>query len=349
MQVRAPPSPEKGPCAARGLKPGFRITPTHTSAMRQDPLEGLLTFVTVAESGGFSAAAVKLGVSPSAVSQAVRQLEERVGTALFNRTTRSVSLTELGARYFERVRPALGELSAASAELGGDAVRPSGWLRLNVPRAGYLMILQPLMRRFLDAYPEVSIEIRVDNALVDIVSGGFDAGIRFGDLVEKDMVATRIGAPLSAFIVASPEYLRARGTPAHPKELLNHECVRYRQMTRGTLERWSFAKDGEELEIAVDGRFVINDSGALVQAALDGLGVVYMISSGPMERHVREGRLVRILQDWSPKLQGFTLYYPDRRRASASLRALIEFIRAELNPAQPATAPAAAPAARRSA
>lgn len=295
-------------------------------SMRQNELEGLVTFLTVADTGGISAAAAKLGVSPSAVSQTVRQLEQRLGAALFNRTTRSVSLSELGARYYERVRPALSELIAASAELGEDAARPSGWLRLNVPRAGYQTVIQPILRRFLDAYPEVSVEVRIENSLVDIVASGFDAGIRFGDLVEKDMVTTRVGPPLRAFVVASPEYLQRNGSPTHPKELLEHDCVRYRQMTSGTLERWAFAKAGEELEIAVNGRFAVNDSAALVQAALDGVGVVYTVS-GQIEALVREGALVRLLEDWSPDLPHFTLYYPDRQRASASLRALIDFVR----------------------
>jgi len=294
--------------------------------MRQNELEGLVTFVAVAETGGISAAAAKLGVSPSAVSQAVRQLEKRLGATLFNRTTRSTSLSELGARYFERVRPALGELAAASAELSDGAIEPSGWLRLNVPRAGYQMVVRPLLRRFLDTHPNISLEVRVENSLVDIVAAGFDAGIRFGDLVEKDMVATRVGPPLEALVVAAPDYLQAHGVPEHPHDLLEHDCVRYRATTSGVLERWSFARGGEELDIAVSGRFVVNDSEALVRAALDGLGLVYTIS-GDVEGLVRTGRLVRVLEAWSPELPGFTLYYPSSRGASPSLRAFIDFVR----------------------
>ena len=296
--------------------------------MRQEQLEGLVTFVTVAETGGFSAAAAKLGVSPSAVSQAIRQLEDRLGAALFSRTTRSVRLTELGAKYLARVGPALGELADASAELGKGVGRPSGWLRLNVPRAGWAMVLQPLLRRFLDAHPDLGVEVHIDNALVDIVAGGFDAGIRLGDLVEKDMVAVRIGPPLRAFVAASPDYLRRRGIPTHPKDLLDHDCVRYRLAGTGTLARWSFARGSEAFDVGVDGRFIVNDSAALVQAALDGLGVIHFIN-GDVDRFVGEGRLVRILEDWSPELPGFTLYYPDRRRASVNLRAFVDFIRAD--------------------
>lgn len=299
--------------------------------MRQNELEGLVTFVAVAEAGGISSAAAKLGVSPSAVSQAVRQLEQRLGATLFHRTTRSTSLSELGTRYFERVRPALAELLAASAELGEGAVRPSGWLRLNVPRAGYHMVLRPILRRFLEAYPDVSLDVRIDNSLIDIVAAGFDAGIRFGDLVDQDMVTTRVGGALEALVVASPEYLARRGVPRHPRDLADHQCVRYRATTSGALERWSFAQDGEELDLAVTGQLVVSDSEALVQAALDGLGIVYTIS-GDVQPLLRTGQLVRLLADWSPALPGFTLYYPSRERASPALRAFIELLRSRPEP-----------------
>lgn len=296
--------------------------------MKQDPLDGLSVFIAVAEAGGFSAAAVRLGLSPSAVSQAVRSLEARLGLTLFQRTTRSVALTEIGQQYLDKVRPALAELVAASDTLGKEATHPGGWLRLSLPRAGFHIAVQPLLRRFMDRYPDIKLELRIENALIDIVEQGCDAGIRFGHLVEKDMVAVRIGPPLEAFMAASPDYLRRRGVPQHPRDLLAHDCVTFRHVTSGTVERWALSKQGEDLDLAVSGRVVVNDSDALVQAALEGLGIVYMVS-GHIERLVAEGRLVRVLQDWSPALPGLTLYYPDRRRASAKLRALIEFLQAE--------------------
>jgi DNA-binding transcriptional LysR family regulator len=294
--------------------------------LRQDQFEGLAVFVAVARETGFSAAAVRLGISPSAVSQTVRNLEHRLGFPLFNRTTRSVSLTEAGQRYFERILPCVEELAAATEELGEHADQPSGLLRLNVPRAAYMIVLQPILPAFLELYPNISVEIIVENALVDIVGKGFDAGIRFGDLLEKDMIAVRIGPPISAHMIASPAYLAKHGTPEHPRDLQNHDCIQFRHVTTGQVERWEFAKDGESLEMVPNGRLIINDSEALVQSALDGLGIAYMIN-GYIERFVESGELVRILADWSPRLDDLHLYYPDRRRVPAKLRAFIDFLR----------------------
>lgn len=304
--------------------------------MRQDQLDGLVTFATVAELSSFSAAAVRLGVSPSAVSQAIRTLELRLNATLFNRTTRSVSLTEAGGRYLQRVLPAIRELAEASEELSDDSGRPSGLLRLNVPRAAYMIVLQPILRRFLAACPEIDLEIAIESSLVDIFGLGFDAGIRFGDLVEPDMVGVKIGPPIEAYIVASPDYLARCGMPRVPRDLFDHDCIGFRHSSTGQVERWSFARDGEEMELAVGKRLILNDSAALVQAALDGIGITYMIN-GYIERFLDEGRLVRILADWSPPLAGLMLYYADRRRVPLKLRALIDFLRAENGQSAPLT------------
>jgi len=270
--------------------------------MRQDLLDGLVAFIVAAEERGFSAAAVRLGVTPSAVSQSIRSLERRLGITLFNRTTRSVSLTEVGERYLEKVRPVVSELAAVSEELGREADHPSGLLRLNVPRAGYTIGLQPVLRRFLDCFPDV-----------------------------------RIGPRIEAHVIASPDYLARHGTPVHPTELLAHDCIGFRHVSTGQVERWQFARGDETLQLAVDGRLVLNDSAALVRAALDGIGVAYMIN-GYIEPLIAQGLLVRLLAEWSPVLPGLTLYYPDRRRVPAKLRALIDFLRAEL-PAASAVPP----------
>jgi len=304
--------------------------------LRQDQLDGMAAFLAVAEEKGFSAAAVRLGVSPSAVSQAIRHLEQRLGLQLFNRTTRSVNLTEVGARYLERILPAVRELMAAADDLGAEAEKPAGLLRLNVPRSGYMIALQPVLRQFLAAYPDIRLEIIIESQLIDIVSRGFDAGIRFGDMIEKDMVAVRIGPALSAHIVASPDYLARRGIPRHPRDLLEHECINFRHVTSGQIERWEFQNDDERLELNVGGRLTFNDSAALTQAALDGLGVAYMIN-GYIDRFIDDGRLVRVLADWSPPLEGLYLYFPDRRGVPPKLRALIDFLRSEPPTEQPAT------------
>ncbi|MCJ8142223.1 LysR family transcriptional regulator [Ancylobacter sp. A5.8] len=303
--------------------------------MAHDPLDGLVTFLAVAEHQSFSSAAVRLGVSPSAVSQSIRNLEARLGVALFNRTTRSVSLTEVGTLYFDRVAPSLRELLDAAQEIGEADSAPAGLLRLNVPRAAFMIALEPVLRDFLEAYPGIDLEITIDNRLVDIVGAGFDAGIRFGDLVEKDMVAVKIGPPIAAHVVAAPDYIARYGVPQHPSDLLGHSCIGFRHLTTGQVERWAFVRGDESLELAVRGRLIVNDTVALTQAALDGIGIAYMIS-GYIERFVEDGRLVRLLEEWSPPLSGFTLYYPDRRRVPLKLRALIDFLRSH-RPAVPAT------------
>jgi DNA-binding transcriptional LysR family regulator len=304
--------------------------------MRQDMLDGLVTFVIVAEERSFSAAAVRLGVSPSAISQSISKLEQRMRLPLFNRTTRSVSLTEAGAHYLERVIPAVRYLTAAGEELGEAADKPAGLLRLNVARSGYMIAIQPILRDFLDAYPDIQVEVKMDGSLTDIVAQGFDAGIRFGEMVERDMVAIRIGPEISAHVIASPDYLARRGVPKHPSELLHHDCIGFRQISSGQVERWEFENDGQKMEISVTARMIVNDSAALVQAALDGIGISYMIN-GYIERFLEDGRLIRILSDWSPPLSGLTLYYADRRRVPAKLRALIDFLRKHRSNTAPET------------
>ncbi|PYE25452.1 DNA-binding transcriptional LysR family regulator [Paraburkholderia silvatlantica] len=296
--------------------------------MQQSQFDGIVTFIAVAEERSFSLAASKLGVSPSAVSQTIRNLERRAGVALFSRNTRGVSLTEIGEQYFNNVLPAVRALSAASEELGASSGKVAGTLRLNMARAGYMTILKPVLRRFVDNYPEISIEICVDGSLTDIVGLGFDAGIRFGNLVQKDMVAVRVGPPISAHVIASPEYLARKGVPMHPRDLVDHDCIGFRHVTSGQVERWKFSKAEEEIEIAVNGKLLVNDSAVLVQCAVDGIGIAYMIN-GYIEGLIHAGRLARILDDWSPSLPGFTLYYPDRRSVAPKLRALIDFLRAD--------------------
>lgn len=295
--------------------------------MRQDQLDGLVVFLAVAQTNGFSSAGVQLGISPSAVSQSIRQLERRLGFTLFHRTTRSVSLTDVGARYLERVAPAVHQLTQAAADLDDENSPPSGTLKINLPRSASLIVLQPILPGFLARYPDVRVELTLDNALVDIVAPGYDAGIRFGNLVEMDMVGIPVGPRLSAHVLASPAYLARRGEVSHPRQLLDHECLLYKNASSGMIDRWEFAKGGDAFELEPKGQLVVNDASTLVQAALDGLGIVYMIN-GYVEPLIAAGRLVRLLPDWSPEMPSFTLYYPDRNRASRPLRALIHCLQA---------------------
>ena len=303
-------------------------------AMRQSQLDGLVQFVAVAELGGFSAAAKRLAVSPSAVSQAVRGLEQRMGTALLHRTTRSVSLTEAGAAYLERIRPVLRELDAAEDAVGELGRRPRGTLRLNALRGAYMMVVQPLLGRFLAAYPDVNLEVVIDSGVADVVREGFDAGIRFGHAVQQDMVGIDVGPPLVAQVLAAPGYLQRKGTPRTPRELTTHECIGFRHGLSGVVERWGFEKAGERLEVPHRGRLVFNDSALLGQSALDGLGLIYTCS-GYLEPFIEQGRLVRVLADWSPPLESFRLFYSSRRRVPAKLRALIEFLAANRRTTRP--------------
>ncbi|AKV04256.1 Transcriptional regulator, LysR family [Labilithrix luteola] len=297
-------------------------------------LDGVEQFLLVAELGSFSAAARRLGVSPSAVSQAVRQLEQRLGAALLHRTTRSVSLTEAGSRYLASASSALEALEAANEAVSDLSQKPRGTLRLNVLRGAYLMVLQPILGRFIAAYPEISLEIFIDSGVSDVVREGFDAGIRFGHVVAQDMVGIDVGPRLTAHVLATPAYFRKRGTPKHPRDLKEHECIGFRHPPSGPVEPWEFEKGKERYLLRFEPRLVFNDSAALLQAALDGLGVTYTIN-GYVERFLEEGKLVRVLASWSPPLDSFRLFYPSRRRVAPKLRALIDFLRAARAPASP--------------
>lgn len=289
-------------------------------------LDGILHFMTVAETGSFRAAGARLGISPSAVSQAVRALEARLGVVLLSRTTRSVALTEAGARYLDMVAPAMADLAAAQDKVGEAALRPSGKLRLNVQRGAHVLILRPILADFLEAYPDIDVEVVVDYRIPDLVAERFDAGIRFGDIIEKDMIGVAVGPALQAYVLASPAYLAKRGAPEHPTDLMGHDCIGYRFMPSGLVERWEFIKGDERFDLTVNGRLIFNDAMLLVQAALDGLGVTYMVN-GLVDPLLEQGRLVRVLADWSPPLAGFKLYFPERHRTQPKLRALIDFLR----------------------
>lgn len=310
--------------------------------MTRASMDGLDAFVAVAQFRSFTGAAGRLQVSPSAVSQSVRALEQRLGVTLLNRSTRSVSLTQVGARFLERISGPLSELRSASEEVGGHGDEPAGLLRLSVTRMAYITVIQPVLARFLDLHPKIDVELAIDNALVDIVARGFDAGIRFGDLVEKDMTAMVVGPALSAHVIASPAYLARRGAPRRPRDLLDHDCIAFAVVTSGQLEQWRFIEEGEQVRLAVRARVTVNDSSAMVHAALEGLGVAYM-SNGYIEPLLGDGRLVRLLEPWSPPLPSLTLFHPGRRRAPRKLQAFIDFLNADAaGPDAPST-PSAIP------
>ncbi|MEL1262954.1 LysR family transcriptional regulator [Pseudoxanthomonas putridarboris] len=291
-----------------------------------DNLSHLAAFAAVARHGSFRKAGAELALSTSAISYAIRGLEERLGVSLFNRTTRSVALTEAGRRLLERLRPALRDVSDALEEMNNFRTAPAGLLRINTSRAACHLLVAPLMPRFLAAYPEIQLEIVEDDGLVDIVGGGFDVGIRFEETVPEDMVAVPIGPTQRVAMVGAPAYFARHPVPLHPDDLAVHDCIRFR-FPSGRVYKWELEKEGVALELDVRGRLTVGTMDLWVRAALDGVGLAFVLEDYVGDL-VREGRLVRVLEEWCPRFPGFMLYYPRQRQMPSALRAFIDLVRA---------------------
>ncbi len=298
--------------------------------MARGDLSGLEAFLTVAEKRGFSAAARSLGVSASALSQAVSSLEERVGVPLLTRTTRSVNLTETGRRLFERARPALRETLAAIDEASASRDIARGTLRITLGRIGAPLLIEPLLAPLLSAHPELSLEVSIDDRFVDIVESGFDAGIRLSEAIAPDLVAVRLTPPFRWVVAGSKEYLARRGRPERPRDLLEHDCIGYRMSSTGALYAWEFQRRGREESVEVKGRLVCNDGGVMLNAALAGLGLVYH-SESILAPHVESGALELLLEPYAVKVPGFFLYFPQASRNDPKIRAFIEIARRTLS------------------
>ncbi|WP_196485782.1 LysR substrate-binding domain-containing protein [Burkholderia anthina] len=283
-------------------------------------------FVTVAELGAFARGAAQLGISPSALSQTIRSLEKRLGVRLFNRTTRSVSLTEAGERLFARMRPVFGEFDAALEEINSYRDRPAGTLRISAPQMAIIHLLQPILPAFQRKYPDVVLDLTSDESRDDIVAKGFDAGIRLGKYVDQDMFAVRLGPDVHQIAVASPEYLARCGSPKTPYELSEHRCINWRRTGQPGLYSWEFARDGNWFSVAVKGSLIVNDCAVALQAAIDGLGITVWTREW-MTEQLQSGQLVALLEEWSPPTPGFFLYHPSRVQMPAALRAFIDVIR----------------------
>jgi DNA-binding transcriptional LysR family regulator len=294
--------------------------------VQRGALDGIEAFLRVAERRGFRAAASDLGVTPSAVSQAVRALETRMGIALFTRTTRSVGLTEAGERFLERARPAFQEIIAASKAASDLGAKPSGLLRLAVPRAVVPIVLRPLLASFCAAFPDVSVEIAASAELVDLAKDGFDAGIRLGEFIASDMVAVRLTPPFRLVMVAAPTYLVRAGRPRIPADLAAHACVRMRR-SDGTLAHWRLQDGGSPVDLEVSGPLIVHDYPSMLDAALAGAAVA-QVPEPIAQEHVAAGRLEEVLGKYAPSTLGVFLYFPDRRQLSPKLRAFIEHARA---------------------
>ncbi|MDX6804883.1 LysR family transcriptional regulator [Terrihabitans rhizophilus] len=288
-------------------------------------LDHLETFALIVRSGGFRAAAAERGVSSSVMSQTMATLEQALGIRLLNRTTRSVAVTEAGERLLGRLRPALDDIRQALVEVDQLRDEPSGTLRINAPGPAVDHVLCPLAFAFMETHPGVRVEIVSDAAMVDIVAEGFDAGVRFGQQLAQDMIAVPLGRPLRYAIVATPDYLRQRGRPRIPADLIGHDCVR-RRYPGGALATWAFEKQGEAVEIAPEGRLTLSSAHQELQAALAGQGIAHVIDDYARQA-IENGSLVEVLADWSPKLPSWFLYYPNKRHSSAAMRAFLEFVR----------------------
>lgn len=294
--------------------------------MAHENFNDLAAFATVAKERSFTRAAAKLGVSQSALSQTIRALEDRIGLRLLTRTTRSVAPTEAGERLLQTVAPRFEEIEAQLAALSELREKPAGTVRITAGEHPAISILQPALKRLLPDHPDVNVEIIVDYGLTDIVSEGYDAGVRMGEQVAKDMIAVRIGPEMRMAVVASPAYFKRHSIPQTPQDLTSHKCINMRLPTYGGLFPWGLEKDGREVKVRGEGQLVFNNLGLRLTSALDGLGVAYMPEDQVLP-YVAKGRLIRVLEDWCPYFPGYHLYYPSRRHSSPALALLVDVLR----------------------
>jgi DNA-binding transcriptional LysR family regulator len=294
--------------------------------MKREHLNDLLWFVAVAEERNFTKAAAKLGTSQSTLSHTIKQLESRMGLRLLTRTTRSVAPTEAGERLLRSLAPRIHEIEEDIAALMALRDKPSGTVRITLSDYALEDLVWPKLRPVLADYPDIRLELSSDNAMRNIVEDRFDAGIRLGESVDKDMIAVRIGADWRLLVVAAPMYFERHPAPKTPQDLVHHNCINMRQATAGGLYAWEFEKDGRPLRVRVEGQLTFTSSYTMVDAAISGYGIAYIPESLVAE-HIEAGRLVSVLQDWCPYWTGFYLYYPSRRQLSPAMAAIVDVLR----------------------
>ena len=294
--------------------------------MPRGNLNDLLAFLAVGKERSFTKAAAKLGVSQSALSHTIRGLEERLGLRLLTRTTRSVSPTEAGERLLHTIGPRFEEIETELAGLSELREKPAGTVRITATDYAVETILWPKLTRFLQRYPDVKVETIIDYGLTDIVAERFDAGVRIGEQVAKDMIAVRIGPDMRIAVVAAPSYFNARSEPKRPQDLIGHNCINLRLPTHGGLYAWEFEKDGRELKVHVEGQLVFNGTFQMLNAALAGFGLAY-VPEDLAQPHIAKGRLRRVLDDWCAPYSGYHLYYPSRRQLSPAFTLLVDALR----------------------
>jgi DNA-binding transcriptional LysR family regulator len=289
-------------------------------------LNGLVSFVAVGRERSFTRAAATLGVSQSALSHTIRELEARLGLRLLTRTTRSVAPTEAGERLLRTVGPLFEEIDAGLAALSELREKPAGTIRITTGEHAADAILWPALVRFLPKYPDIKVELFLDYGLTDIVAERYDAGVRLGEQVAKDMIAARIGPDMRMAVVGSPSYLARRPPPKQPQDLTGHDCINLRLPTYGGLYAWEFEKAGREVKVRVEGKLVFNTMALRLNAALAGFGFAY-VPEDQVRAHVAKGRLVRVLADWCPPFSGYHLYYPSRRQPTPAFALLVDALR----------------------
>lgn len=294
--------------------------------MDRDNASDLLAFLAVARERSFTRAAIKLGMSQSALSQIVRALEERLGVRLLSRTTRNVAPTQAGERLFRSIAPKFEEMDVELAALGEFREKPAGTIRITATENAADAVLLPALARILPDYPDIKVEVIIDYGLSNIVAEQYDAGIRPGGLVAKDMIAVRVGPDLRMAVIGAPSYFAGRKKPRTPQDLTEHNCLNLRLPTHGGLYAWEFEKNGRDLIVRVEGQLVFNGAGALLSAALRGFGLAY-ITETQVQPYLVSGQLVRVLADWCPPFSGYHLYYPSRRQSSPAFSLLVETLR----------------------
>jgi DNA-binding transcriptional LysR family regulator len=294
--------------------------------MQRGDLDDLLAFVAIARERSFTKAAAQLGLSQSSLSHIIRELEARLGVRLLTRTTRSVSPTEAGERLLNTVAPRMEEIGAELAALSDYRDKPAGTIRISASEHGVNAVILPKLAKFLPEYPDIKVEVVVDNGLIDIVAERFDAGVRAGGIVAQDMIAVRIGPDLRMAVVGSPAYFRKRPEPRKPQDLIGHNCINLRLPTHGGLYAWEFEKGRDELKVRVEGQFICNGTSQKLSAALSGLGLAY-VPEDVVATHVAKGKLKRVLDDWCAPYTGYHLYYPSRRQSSAAFSLLVDALR----------------------
>lgn len=294
--------------------------------MAREDFNDLLWFLAVADERSFTKAAAKLGITQSTLSHTIKRLETRMGLRLLTRTTRSVAPTEAGERLRQSLAPRVAEIEAEIAALMELRDKPAGSIRITLSDHALNSVVWPKLRPILSGYPDIKLELSIDNGLRNIVEDGFDAGIRLGESVEKDMIAVRVGPDWRLVAVASPGYIATHPVPRHPQDLIGHNCINMRQATAGGLYTWEFAKDGQDLRVRVDGQLTFNTSYAMIDATLQGYGIAYL-PEDLVDRHIASGDLILVLDDWSPKFSGYYIYYPSSRQNLPAFKVIVGALR----------------------